>query len=100
MLTKDVSDELKAIFASLDAQGKEPSVALVKHRLSTSVPMPALINAIRSWKSQAKVPKVEVAQPEPEIQSSEQRIAALETQVAELITRLEALETQLAGKAQ
>ena len=99
MLTKDVSEELKAIFASLVAEGKEPSIALVKSRLSTPVPMPALITTMRSWKNQAKVPKIEVAEPQQE-QSNEQRIAALESQVTELINRVMTLEAKLAGKAQ
>lgn len=33
MLTKDVSQELEEILNSLQQQGKEPSVALVKARL-------------------------------------------------------------------
>ena len=51
MLTKDVSEELKSVLEGLQAQGKEPTVALVKARMSTSVPMPALITTIKNWKS-------------------------------------------------
>ncbi len=60
MLTKDVSEELKSVLEGLQAQGKEPTVALVKARIITSVPMPALITTIKSWKSADRVPKVEV----------------------------------------
>ena len=56
MLTKDVSEELKSVLEGLQAQGKEPTVALVKARMSTSVPMPALITTIKSWKSSQSRP--------------------------------------------
>ena len=38
MLTKDVSAEIHAVLTSLNEEGKEPTVALVKGRLSTKVP--------------------------------------------------------------
>lgn len=50
MLTKDVSQELEEILNSLQQQGKEPSVALVKARLKTPVPMPAIIATIKVGK--------------------------------------------------
>ena len=93
MLTKDVSEELKSVLEGLQAQGKEPTVALVKARMSTSVPMPALIATIKSWKSANRVPKVEVAaQQEPEVD----RIGQLEKQILELTARVATLEAKLA----
>jgi uncharacterized protein YceH (UPF0502 family) len=93
MLTQDVTDELNRVFESLAQQGKEPTMALVKARMSTSVPMPALITAIKSWKASQKVPKIEVA---VAAQSSDaQRIEALEQQVKLLQQRLSALEAKL-----
>lgn len=93
MLTKDVSEELKSVLEGLQAQGKEPTVALVKARMSTSVPMPALITAIKSWKNANRVPKVEVAaQQEPEVD----RIGQLEKQILELTARVATLEAKLA----
>ena len=92
MLTKDVSEELKSVLEGLQAQGKEPTVALVKARMSTSVPMPALITTIKSWKSANRVPKVEVAtQEEPALD----RVSQLEKQILELTTRVAALEAKL-----
>lgn len=93
MLTKDVSAELEAVITELHAQGKEPTVALVKARLSTSVPMPALITAIKSWKGSQRVPKVEVAATNST--SDGERIAQLEKEVSELKQRLAALEAKL-----
>lgn len=93
MLTKDVSEELKSVLEGLQAQGKEPTVALVKARMSTPVPMPALITTIKSWKNANRVPKVEVAaQQEPEVD----RIGQLEKQILELTARVATLEAKLA----
>lgn len=92
MLTKDVSEELKSVLEGLQAQGKEPTVALVKARMSTSVPMPALITTIKSWKSANRVPKVEVAtQEEPALD----RVSQLEKKVLELTARVATLEAKL-----
>ncbi|MBY6198908.1 hypothetical protein [Vibrio hangzhouensis] len=91
MLTKDVSAEIEAVLSALDAEGKEPSVALVKARLKSKVPMPALIAVIKSWRSSQHVPKVEVAADTQE-PSLEQRVKQLELQVAELTRKLTALE--------
>lgn len=90
MLTQDVSQELRSILEQLQSEGKEPTVALVKARLSTTVPMPALITTIKSWKSANHVPKVEVAAQRSG--SEMERIAELEVQVANLTERLIALE--------
>ncbi|WP_435247621.1 hypothetical protein ACMAZD_13585 [Vibrio sp. nBUS_14] len=92
MLTKDVSEELKSVLEGLQVQGKEPTVALVKARMSTSVPMPALITTIKSWKSANRVPKVEVAtQGEPALD----RVSQLEKKILELTARVATLEAKL-----
>jgi TolA-binding protein len=93
MLSKDVSQELQAIFSQLADEGKEPSIALVKHRLTSPVPMPTLITALKSWKSTKRVPKVKIA--DQNGLSDVERIARLEQQVASLATRIASLETQL-----
>ena len=93
MLTQDVSQELKDILEQLHTEGKEPTVALVKARLSTSVPMPALITTLKSWKSSNRVPKIEVA---AKTGSNDQdRIKQLEQEVAQLNQRIAALESKL-----
>ncbi|MGR5555213.1 hypothetical protein ACQKQC_02815 [Vibrio fortis] len=95
MLTKNVSDELKSVLEGLQAQGKEPTVALVKARMSTPVPMPALITTIKSWKSANRVPKVEVAAPQD---NATDKLAQLEQQVIALTERVTQLEAKLAEK--
>ncbi|MET2970240.1 hypothetical protein [Vibrio harveyi] len=95
MLTQDVTKELEAVMEQLQQQGKEPTVALVKARMKTPVPMPALIATIKSWKSANRIPKVEVAIQKPK---EEDRIAALEETVAKLTARVEELEAKLSEK--
>ncbi|HGS5165467.1 TPA: hypothetical protein ACMDUA_002725 [Vibrio harveyi] len=95
MLTQDVTKELEAVMEQLQQQGKEPTVALVKARMKTPVPMPALIATIKSWKSANRIPKIEVAVQKPK---EEDRIAALEETVAKLTARVEELEAKLSEK--
>ncbi len=90
MLTKDVSAELEQALQKIDTQGKQPTVALVKAHLSSNVPMTAIIAAIKSWKGNGQIPKVEVAADSNA--DINQKIAALEHQVAMLTERLNALE--------
>ncbi|MFH0264704.1 hypothetical protein [Vibrio rumoiensis] len=91
MQTHDVTQELHRVLSAITEEGKEPSVALVKSRLSIPVPMPAIIATLKSWKSSHKVPKVEVASTENTL-STEERIAQLEKLVNDLSQRLAALE--------
>ncbi|MDV6251447.1 hypothetical protein [Vibrio sp. EA2] len=95
MLTQDVTKELEAVLEQLQQEGKEPSVALVKARMRTPVPMPALIATIKSWKSANRVPKIEVAAQKT---SEEDRLTMLENTVAQLTARIEELEAKLSEK--
>ncbi|RJX67541.1 hypothetical protein DZ860_18280 [Vibrio sinensis] len=92
MLTQDVSQELKDVLEQLDLEGKKPTVAMVKARLSTPIPIPALVSVIRSWKNTQHVPKVEVTSPKD---SDSDKIKQLEQQVANLTQRLTMLEEKL-----
>jgi ribosome assembly protein YihI (activator of Der GTPase) len=89
MQTKDISQELTTVMETLTAEGKEPTVALVKSRLTTKVPIPAIVATIKSWKSTQRIPKVEV-----KTLSDKERIEQLEQQVAELAKRLTLLEAR------
>ncbi len=92
MLTQDVTKELESVLSSLQQQGKEPTVALVKSRLSTNIPMPALITAIKSWKNANRVPKVEVA---AKVASEADRLTLLEQTITTLTQRIEELEIKV-----
>ncbi|MCL9782770.1 hypothetical protein M9194_15145 [Vibrio sp. S4M6] len=93
MLTKDVSNELESIIESLVNQGKKPTVALVKTRLTTPIPMPAIIATIKTWQSSQRVPKVEVAANETldKMSMLEQQVLSLTQRIAELEAQLETL---------
>lgn len=92
MITKDVTQELEAVLTRLVEEGKEPTVALVKARLSQPIPMPAIITTIKTWKASKRVPKIEVA--EKVDVTLEQRVEQLEQQVKQLFARIDQLETQ------
>ncbi len=96
MLTQDVTKELEAVMEQLQQEGKEPSVALVKARMKTPVPMPALITVIKSWKNTNHVPKVEV---KATTLKEDDRLTALEHTIAKLTDRIEKLEAKLSEKS-
>ncbi|MBD1571113.1 MULTISPECIES: hypothetical protein [Aliivibrio] len=88
---KNVTDELQKILQDLTDEGKKPTTALVRARLTTPVPMPAIIAAVKSFKSTSHVPKIEVRETSL---TADERIAQLEQQVKELTERLIALENK------
>lgn len=93
MPTTDITKELENIIRQLNDEGKAPTTALVKARLGSSIPIPAIVAAIKSWKATKRIPKVEVQSPIN--QAQEAKIAALESRVCQLETKLAQLETQL-----
>ncbi|SHF65421.1 hypothetical protein [Vibrio gazogenes] len=98
MLTKDISQELESVILQLVNEGKEPTVALIKARLSTKIPIPAIVTTIKRWKSSQQIPKVEVAVESSASSETEQRIARLEQQIADLVSRVAQLEQQSGQK--
>ncbi|WP_120513920.1 hypothetical protein [Photobacterium salinisoli] len=92
-MSSAITDALERAISTLIAEGKEPSVALVKARLSEPLPMPVIIQALKSWKQHAKVPEIKTR--DAAQLSDSERIAALEQQVASLTARLSALEQTL-----
>ncbi|WP_153446411.1 hypothetical protein [Vibrio algicola] len=94
MNTQNITEELHQVLSALRAEGKEPSVALVKARMSVAVPMPAIISTIKSWKASNRVPKVEIAAQQP-VNDSDAKILQLEQQILDLLQRVTSLEQQL-----
>lgn len=88
---KNVTDELQKILQDLTSEGKKPTTALVRSRLTTQVPMPAIIAAVKSFKSTSHVPKIEVKEASL---TADERIVQLEQKVQELTHRLAALENK------
>ncbi|MGF1689385.1 hypothetical protein L4C36_22445 [Photobacterium japonica] len=90
-MSSAITQALTQAIESLVAEGKEPSVALIKARIHEPLPMPVIIKALQSWKSSARVPRIERTETPV---TPEARIAALEQQVADLSARLAALEAR------
>ncbi|TDM53635.1 hypothetical protein [Aliivibrio fischeri] len=88
---KNVTDELQKVLQDLTNEGKKPTTALVRARLTTQIPMPAIIAAVKSFKSTSHVPKIEVRETSL---TADKRITQLEEQVKELTERLIALENK------
>jgi len=85
--------EVVAICQQLTQEGKEPSVALVKSRLTQSLPLPLVIAGLKSFKANPKQ-ETKVSEPDEqnqEPQSLEQRVKFLENEVQELKTMLQSL---------
>lgn len=81
---------------SLVDENKEPTLALVKSRLTSRIPMPIVIDAIKAYKQNPNIIKQLATPPalnktEPK-HTLEQRVTELETQVAQLLKRIEHLE--------
>lgn len=85
----DVSHELGQVLQQLKAEGKQPSVALIKSRLSQPVPLPLIV----SWLARDKAGHRPIdtstsAVPEPTLA---ERVGQLERQVATLQAQLNQL---------
>lgn len=91
-MSKDFTAAIQQAIDALQAENKTPSVALVKSRLTETVPMPLIISALQRWKKSGTVPKVELVE---KTQDAAARIAELEAQVKALTSRIEALEQRL-----
>lgn len=89
--------QLLHICQQLAAEGKTPSVALVRARMTNKEPMQAVIKAVQLWKQNPEMKLPPMAKPEEQqpSQSLEQRVEQLEKQVAEL---KQALQIQLEAK--
>lgn len=92
----DVSRELEQVLQQLKAEGKQPSVALLKSRLSQSVPLPVIVSVLARDKAGHNPLDTSVAATvEPTLT---ERVSQLEQQVAtlqaQLTTLLSAQNTQ------
>lgn len=47
-----ISDEISVIANKLANEGKKPSIALIKTRLSKPVPLPSIIQVLKAWQHQ------------------------------------------------
>jgi uncharacterized protein YceH (UPF0502 family) len=78
--------EVIQICQTLKAQGKEPSIALIKSRAEKGTPMPVFITGLQQWRSNPNATVVvekDVKKTSTQ-QTLEQRVQTLEQEVAEL----------------
>ncbi|MGL4269241.1 MAG: hypothetical protein ACRCR6_05575 [Plesiomonas sp.] len=83
----DVSRELEQVLLQLKAEGKSPSVALIKSRLSQPVPLPVIVSLLARDKT-GHGPATGLGTATPTV-TLEERVNQLEQQVAQLQTQLE-----------
>lgn len=81
----DVSRELEQVLLQLKAEGKSPSVALIKSRLSQPVPLPVIVSLLARDKT-GHGPATGLGTATVTL---EERVNQLEQQVAQLQTQLE-----------
>ncbi|OOE83030.1 hypothetical protein BZG72_08585 [Salinivibrio sp. PR6] len=87
--------ELARALKVLDAKGQTVTVAKVKAQLTTQVPLPLIIQAVKSAKTNTPLPEI----PVDDIKlSNAERISQLEQHVAELSERLATLEAQYSSR--
>jgi len=65
-----ITEEIITVANMLADQGKKPSVALVKTRLSQPVPLPTLISVLKSWQHQ---PNYQTKEPQNTRQAIQQK---------------------------
>ena len=87
----DINDELKQALTSLTNEGKELSVAKIKARLTTSLPIPVIIQALQAWKKNQRIPEITTTSAP---MTPEMRITELEAQIQKLTKRIEQLEAK------
>ncbi len=90
--------EIYQIAATIAAQNKTPTVALIKSRLTTSVPLTQIIKGLQSWKNNPVPPEkpVETLVAMQPIQLADAQLeAAISKAVAPLIAEIASLKKRL-----
>lgn len=81
------------ICRQLAAEGKTPSVGLVKARAGRQIPLPSIIQAVQQWRQN---PEVAFPDTSPNLHSAPGHSDAVEhKKIAELEQRISLLESQL-----
>ena len=88
--------EINQICHQLAEEGKEPSVALIKARLSQKAPLPTIISGLQQWKNNPNhVVKETPTQQVSREKGLEQRVADLEKTVETLKAQIQHLSDKL-----
>jgi len=100
-----IKDEIITIANQLANQGKKPSVALIKNKLSQSAPLPVIISTLKTWvhnpektqmvnkaveESQAIVPEQDINELiAKELQPIKDELAAVKHLLTQALAKLE-----------
>jgi hypothetical protein len=90
----DTSEIIQAC-QQLVQEGKSPSVALIKSRLTRNFPLPTIIAGLKRWQAN---PDLNIESPEPTNSENdrevtlEQRVTELEAQVRDLAALVKSIE--------
>lgn len=90
-------DYILSLCQDLAAQGKTPSVALIKSRAQKPLPLADILAVLQRWKQspqQAREVSQMTPSPPPPL---EQRVARLEKQLGQVLSELKALRAQQPG---
>ncbi len=88
-----IKDEIIAIANQLANQGKKPSVALIKKRLSSSVALPMLISTLKNWQHEPE--RVQITQTSSVTEHPVCDETLTKAEVMKLIAPLQAEITQM-----
>ena len=98
--------EIYRIAHQLHAEGKKPSVALIRAKLTTPTSLPVIVQALQQWKTSPELANdISVIEPEHshELTTTEQqlqqRVSQLEQQVAQLQQQMQPLLAMLQQKS-
>lgn len=87
--------EIYRIAYQLNAEGKNPSVALIRARLSTPTSLPVIVQALQQWKLTPELGKEVPTPPTPptseepsDNESVEQRLSQLESKMEQVLELL------------
>ncbi|MDO6718341.1 hypothetical protein Q4575_02960 [Psychrosphaera sp. 1_MG-2023] len=91
------SSEIARICAKLVADGKEPTVALIKGKLSTKTALPLIIDGLKRWKNNpnASLEPETTEQKQQQPISLDQRVSDLEALVGQLTNEISELKKRL-----
>lgn len=94
-------DQVLAAARALEVSGKTPSLALLKTRLGTSLPLPLLIQGLQQFKALPKAERERLIEPPINPQASAPVTQTVSmTQLAEQLATQQAYFTQLIAKQQ
>ena len=92
-----ISEEILSIANQLANEGKKPSVALIKQRLSQPVPLPNIVSVLKNWTHQPD----RIQSPDSQIQNKVCTTVGVSDEIQQAINEaIKPLKTQIASLEQ